>query len=196
MSLVLIIFIALYLLPVIPVARRKAWFIENNRKVIYVIPERKVTQVSGKYVYINENITNTEEPNNQSCQNCGAEIAFHKGGRYQRIGGRRAYTQEGYESPYISCRNFQAWDGVKSFWPSQDVLAERKPASSIPIALLLGVFWPTGLIKTGYRVVEPNWSGFAKPPAAVAKDIRLKSLEKKNEELERELKIGPFKEEE
>lgn len=188
MSLVLIIFIALYLLPVIPVARRKAWFIENNRKVIYVIPERKVTKVSGKYVYINENITNTEEPNDQICQNCGAEIAFHKGGMFQGLGGRRPV--------YFSCKNFQAWDGVKSFWPSQDVLAERKPASSIPIALLLGVFWPTGLIKTGYRVVEPNWSGFAKPPAAVAKDIRLKSLEKKNEELERELKIGPFKEEE
>lgn len=187
-----LIFLGLYLIPVVPVARRIE-YVRTRQKVAYTLPARKVTRAyaGSEYVYVNDNITEDVDV----CDVCGGNKSTHKGGIFKTL--RNSAPQ------YMTCEVFIQWDGKRNHWDEQTVYYNRKQkiAGSLAIA---AVGWVPLLIHEGVKAayiksgVDPK--NFAVPYHGVEtseqkyhrlnaeREARAIEREKRIEELERENK--------
>lgn len=184
----MLIFLTAYMIPTVKMARVKAWQLQQSyaAKKTKTYPERKLEYdyPSAKYGYVNGVIVKLA----QLCNTCGAESDFHPGGQHQSI---RWFDNESYKA----CKNFVSWNGEKKHWPVQTLPEhEGEVPPMIAKSLFLSLGWPLVMSKAGYDRVKPDYSKFATPPAAVRKELELKAREETIDAQERELKIGPYRE--
>lgn len=182
-----------YLAPVVPIARRRAWSIQQTSvRLVESRPDRKVTKNQGYgYVYINGHIMDDTDP----CQTCGGDKDYHPNGAFEATGERFKKTS----THQSVCNKWVPWDGEKSSWPAFECYSEPDVSRCARKALVSSLNWPftlaAGGTKRAYSHIGPNWEEFAIIPEDIARDRRIKQLEEENDRLERELHVGPYSKE-
>jgi hypothetical protein len=184
-----LLFVLVYLLPVLPVARRLHYVRTLPVPVgkPRTLPHRVITKSpfptsDSKYTYINENIIERAKV----CQNCGSDEDYHEGGPWWTLG-------QGDQKRYAACNNFKRWDGKKKDWPRRTIPAPLQPQEasvSTSILMSLGFWWYLVASEVGkktYFAIEPDWTKFAvEYHGAETKDQKIKRLEASNAAYEAE----------
>lgn len=180
-----LILLLVWMLPVLPIARRLAWYIKEKQAL--QTPERKVTRgIEYGYVYINDHITTVGEV----CQNCGGDKDYHRGGAYRTI-------MNTSKSRY-ACDNYKPWDRKRDNWPAQKVYNISDQLAMHQALGLTIVGWPAILATILYnKMVHAHVTGFALPPPSERSRVEAEQLQARLDTLqadiakrEKELGIG------
>jgi hypothetical protein len=164
-----LLFLVVYLLPVLPVARR-VHYVRTKAVLVRVVPAREIRKKISVYAEVNGCTKRAVVV----CDNCGGDENCHPGGGYYDSLGKN-----GSHPQYTSCENFERWDGVDKDTPELPIYREQDKAIPVSILLSLGFWWyfvAAEVSKRAYYAVEPDWSNFA---------VEYKGAETKAQKIER-----------
>lgn len=169
-----LLFLLVYLLPVLSVARR-IHYVRTLPVPGRTLPVRKITDRdkgtryyrSSPYTYVNGEIMKKEKV----CQTCGGDEDYHANGNFKTIG------NDGSERR-TTCYKFVEWDQKREQWDKTPLMVNRQ--ASVRASMALGLLWPyfvgAEVSKRVYYAVEPDWTKFA---------VEYKGAETKAQKIER-----------
>lgn len=171
-----LIFLALYLFPVLPVARR-VHYVRTTIRPWGMLPERHINldRYHGTAVHV---VGGEFLMPKEVCNNCGGGKSNHKGGSYYSTLGK---ANSNYMT-YRSCDNFEPWDGKRDRWDETPVYRAGEGTVLTSILLSLGLWWVfviKEVSKRAYLAVDPDWSKFAVEYHGVeSKDAKIARLQR------------------